>query len=430
MVTKSYLIKQLKARQVLDCKGRPVVEVDVITSDGVMGRAGASTGTSVGKNESFVLRDKNPSLYNGLSVYNAIRNIKDIIAPELLGMDVREQELIDRKMIELDGTKHKSKLGGNAIYAVSVANARAASAASEKSFYKYMAPQQVKTIPLPAFNMINGGTYGANTLAFQEFMVIPWKVSSIAESVRIGVEIFHHLGDVIKKHQNGRPAVMGNYSGYGAPSEDPFEIFDIINKAASDLGYEDKICYSMDCASSEIYDEEKDAYFYKGEYVRRDYLISIFTRLSKKYPIGFIEDCLHEEDFEGFSIANKDIEAYIIGDDLLCTNIERLRKALDMKAVKGMILKPNQVGTITEALETANFAQGNNLLIVGSGRAGGVLDDPVCELGISLGLPLIKTGAPRSGERTNSLNTLLRIAEESEVKLSPFNLKSIPGFLS
>lgn len=425
----TYRITQLKARQVLDSKGRPVVEVDVITGGGAMGRAGASTGTSVGTNESFVLRDNDPNLFGGLSVFKAIDNINKIIFPAILGMDVREQALIDKKMIELDGTRYKSNLGGNAIYAVSVASARAAASASGESLYQYMASKQIKTIPLPAFNMINGGTYGTNTLAFQEFIVIPWDVSSIAESVRIGVEIFYKLGEIINKYQNGRPALLGNYSGYGAPSEDPFELFDMINEAASSLGYKEKICYSLDCASSEIYDEEKNAYMYRGEYVGRDDLISLFTRLTKKYPIGFIEDCLEEEDFEGFRKANRIIDAYIIGDDFLCTSIDRVKKAVNMQATRGMVLKPNQAGTITEALETVRFMKESNLLIVGSGRAGGVLDDPVCELGISFGVPLIKTGAPRSGERTNGINILLRAEEELEFQCLPFNLDTIQGFL-
>lgn len=418
-------ISKLKARQVLDSKGRPVIEVDVLTEDGFMGRAGASTGTSVGQNESFVLRDNDPKCFNGLSVYKAIENVEKKIAPALIGMDVTDNKAIDEKLIEIDGTEHKSNLGGNTIYACSVAAARAGAASLNIPLYRFLSLGEIKSIYTPSYNMINGGTYNGKTFSFQELIVIPKGVSTVAEGVRIGVEIFMQLGEVIKRNQNGKPATMGNYSGYGAPTEDIFELFDMITYAAKQLGYENNFFFSMDCASSEIYDSEKDAYLYCGEYKSRGELIDLLSKVTKKYPMLFIEDLLHEEDFEGYKYAAGKINARLIGDDFLCTNINRVKKAFGMGAIQGMILKPNQVGTLTEALDTVKFLKENNMLVIASGRAGGVLDDPIAELAVAVGAPLMKTGAPRSGERTSFTNYALRVEEELGGKAKMFDVSTI-----
>jgi enolase len=419
-------IKQIKARQVLDCKGRPVAEVDVITEDGHIGRAGASTGSSVGANESFVLRDGNPKIFGGMSVYNAIENIEKKIAPAIIGIDVNNQDAIDRTMIKLDGTRYKTNLGGNAIYATSVAVARAAAATKNTSLYRSMATDEIKYIFTPTSNVVNGGSYHDKTLAFQEFMVMPYGVPTVNDAVRIIVEVFQHLGDVIKKNNNGRAANMGNYSGYGAPSDDPFEVFDLICKAVSDLGYKDNVVYSIDCASSEYYDEKENAYLYRGKLVDRDEIIKVLAGLADKYPIAFIEDALQEEDFEGFKLANQRINSVIIGDDFLCTSLDRAKKAVEMGAAKGMIFKPNQAGTLTEALETAHYMMEKGLLVVPSGRAGGVLGSPEKEIGLALGTYIAKSGAPRSGSRTEGLNFSMRAAEELNIPM--INVMDIPNF--
>lgn len=404
-------IKEVRVRQVLDCKGRPVAEVDIITEAGFMGRAGASTGSSVGANESFVLRDNDPKLYGGLSVYTAIGNIRNIIAPAIIGMDVHDQAAIDQKMIELDGTRYKTNLGGNAIYAVSVAVAKAAAAENGKPIFQNMAKKPIEYIMSPSANVINGGTYHGKTQAFQEFMLLPHGVESVEQSVRMIVETFYHLEDVIKKYNGGKPA-MGNYSGWGAPSDDPIEVFDIIAEAVEDLGFTDYMAYAMDCASSEYYDEEKQLYKWRGEYVDREFIIDTLATISRKHPIAFVEDALQEEDFEGFRLASEKVNAVIIGDDFLCTSLDRAQKAVEMGAARGMILKPNQAGTLTEALQTAKFMMDRNLLVVPSGRAGGTLDSPEKEIGLALGTWVTKTGAPRSGSRTMGFNFLLRTAEE------------------
>ncbi|MBP7278868.1 MAG: phosphopyruvate hydratase [Sedimentibacter sp.] len=419
-------IKQVKARQVLDSKGRPVVEVDVITEDGYRGRAGASTGSSVGINESFVMRDGNPKLFGGMSVYRAIEKIERIIAPAIIGKDVNDQEAIDRIMIELDGTRLKTNLGGNAIFAVSVAVARAAAAVKNTSLYRNMATNDIKYIFTPASNIVNGGSYHDKTLAFQEFMIMPYDVPTINDAIRIIVEVFQHLGDVIKKNNNGRPANMGNYSGYGAPSDDPFEVLDLISKAVSDLGYENNVVYSIDCASSEFYDEKENAYLYRGKLIDREEIIKVLIDIANKYPIAFIEDALQEEDFEGFKFANQRINSVIIGDDFICTSLDRAKKAVEMGAARGMIFKPNQAGTLTEALETARYMMDKGMLVVPSGRAGGVLDSPEKEIGLALGTEVVKSGAPRSGERTDGLNFAIRAAEEFNIPM--VNIKELPYF--
>lgn len=421
------IIKTVTARQVFDSKGRPVVEAEVITETGIVGRSGASTGTSVGANESYVLRDGDAALFKGLSVFKAVENVKNKIAPVLEGMDVLDQRAIDQAMIDLDGTRYKTNLGGNAIYAVSCAAARAASLVSGKEFWEYFADKKPERIFAPAYNMVNGGTYGDKTLDFQEFLVIPTNVNTFYEGSRIGVEIFYEMGEVIKRH-TGKPAVMGNYSGYGAPSEDPFEIFDMLTEAVNELGYQDKVIFSLDCAASELYDKEKDAYKFKGEYISRSELIDILAKLSDKYPIGFIEDPLQEEDFEGYAKAGKDINAVLIGDDFICSSVDRAEKAISMNAVRGMILKPNQAGTLSEAIDAVSLMKSKGMLVVASGRAGGVYEDPNAELAIALGLPLMKTGAPRSGERVAFTNTGLRVEEKLTGKRTMADPLSIAGF--
>ena len=404
-------IKEVKARQVLDCKGRPVAEVDIITEKGVLGRAGASTGSSVGANESFVLRDGDPNVYGGLSVYHAIDNIRNVIAPAIIGMDVQDQTAIDETMIALDGTRYKTKLGGNAIYAVSVAAAKAAAAENGKQIYQNMARKPISYIMSPSANVINGGTYNGKTQAFQEFMILPHGVRTIEESVRMIVEVFYHLDEVIRKYNGGKPA-MGNYSGWGAPSDDPMQVLDIIAEAVNDLGFTDHMVYALDCASSEYYDAEKCLYRWRGDYVDRDFIIDQLAAISRKYPLAFVEDALQEEDFEGFKLASERINTVIVGDDFLCTSLDRAEKAVSMGAARGMIFKPNQAGTLTEALRTAKFMMDRGLLVIPSGRAGGTLDSPEKEIAVALGAWVTKTGAPRSGSRTNGFNFLLRTSEE------------------
>ncbi len=418
-------ITNVVARQVLDSNGRPVVEVDIMTESGCMGRAGASTGTSVGANESYVLRDGKPDYWGGLSVMKAVENVEKQIAPAIIGMDVHDQEKIDRKMIALDGTRYKTVLGGNAIFATSVAAAYASAAENHKHIYQNIATKPIEYIMSPSANVINGGTYNGKTMPWQEFMVLPYGMKDVNESIRMIVEIFYHLGDVLKKYNNGRP-VVGNYSGWGAPSDDPYEVMGILAEAVADLGYTDHIAYALDCASSEYYDEEKNLYRWRGSLVDRDFVISQLEGLARKYPIAFVEDALQEEDFEGFKLAGERINSVIIGDDFICTSLDRAKKAVEMGAARGMIFKPNQAGTITEALETAKYMMEKGLLVVPSSRAGGTLDSPEKELGLALGVWTVKTGAPREGTRTHGFNFLMHSSYELQVPMT--NIMELPVF--
>ena len=419
-------IKQVKTRQILDGNGRPAVEVDIITESGHIGRAGASTGTSVGINEACILRDDNPDLFHGMSVYQALENIEQKIAPAIIGMDVFDQEKIDNAIIELDGTRNKTKLGGNAVYGTSCAVLRAMAAVKGQPLYLAMADKTPTHVFCPTSNVVNGGTYFDKTLAFQEFMIIPYDITDANEAVRVIVEVFVRLGRVIEKNSGGKKPNMGNYSGHGAPSDDPFEVFDLIQQAVSELGYQKNICYAIDCAASEFYDAKEGAYKYRGGLISTNELIDILAKLADKYPIAFIEDALEEEDFEGYKLASECINSVIVGDDFLCTNLERAKKAVEMGAAKGMVFKPNQAGTITEAMAAAEYMIKEGLLVIPSGRAGGTADSAEKEIAIAKGMSLAKIGAPRAS-RTNSFNLVMRTAEELNVPLA--NVRELP-FLS
>ena len=403
-------IRNIVARQLVDCKCRPMVEVDVVTESGIFGRGSAPTGSSVGMHEAFILRDNDPSDYNGMSVHKAVKKVEEVIRPALIGMDVADQRAIDEKMIALDGTPNKSNLGGNAIYSTSIAALRAAANTAGVTTYRYLAGGDIKTIPIPSFNMINGGRYGDITLAFNEFIVVPYKADNINEAVQIGINIFEKLKDILAEY-SGKEPVVGRSYGWAAPSDDPEIVLSLLEKAAAACGHQDKVAFALDCASNAMYDKKSNSYLLKGKRVPSDELIHYAKGLTEKFPLLFIEDLLDENDWEGFSAAVSQIKrSIIIGDDFTVTNLDRIRRAYDQKAIQGFILKPNQVGTITEALDAYDFARRRNLATVPSGRAGGVTDDIVMDLAVGLQVPFIKNGAPRSGERIDKLNFLMRAA--------------------
>lgn len=388
-----------------------MVEVDVVTEDGYLGRGCAPTGSSVGKFESCVLRDNDPSEYHGLSVHKAVDNVNNIIAPALIGMDVADQKAIDRKMIELDGTPEKKVLGGNAIYSVSIATFRAAAEAAHQTLYDYIAGGSIKTVPVPSFNVVNGGHYATLTQPFNEFIIMPYGADSIYDSVEMGINTFQELEKVITKYLGRKPEVAPSY-GYAAPSEDPEVILNLISEAIENCGYTGKIGFAFDCASSEMYDRESNTYLLKGKRVSAEELIAYTKMLTEKFNFVFIEDLLDEEDWENYPKANKEItRTNIIGDDFIVTNRARLERAYELNALDGFILKPNQVGTITEALETYEYAQAHDMLAITSGRAGGVIGDVVMDLAVGLQVGFIKNGAPRSGERIDKLNFLMRACD-------------------
>lgn len=404
----SSIIKSVHARQIVDCKCRPMVEVDVVTDDGFIGRGCAPTGSSVGMFESCVLRDNDPNEYHGLSVHKAVDNVNNIIAPAIIGMDVTKQKEIDQVMIDLDGTKDKSLLGGNAIYSTSIAVFRAAAEAARLPLYDYIAKGNINIVPVPSFNVINGGHYPELTQPFNEFLIMPYGAETIYEAVEMAINVFQELESVITAYLGHKPAVAPSY-GYASPSEDPEVNLELISKAIENCGYTGKIGFAFDCASSEMYDRKSGTYLLKGKRVTAAELIAYAKYLTEKYNFVFIEDLLDEEDWENYPIAHKEItRTILLGDDFIVTNIDRLKKAYESKSIDGFILKPNQVGTITEALETYEFAKAHGLFAIPSGRAGGVIGDVVMDLAVGLQVPFIKNGAPRSGERIDKLNFLMR----------------------
>ena len=413
------IIKSVHARQIVDCKCRPMVEVDVVTDDGYIGTGCAPTGSSVGKAESFVLRDNNPNEYHGLSVHVAVDNVNNIIAPAIIGLDVMDQKHIDQVMIQLDGTLLKEKLGGNAIFSVSIAVFRAAAAAKGVPLYEHIAGGKIRTVPIPSFNVVNGGHFENLTQPFNEFIIMPYGADTIEQAVEMGINTFQELEKVLTKYLGHKPVVASSY-GYAAPSEDPEVILELMSEAIDNCGYTGKIGFAFDCASSEMYDQETNTYLLKGRRVTADELIAYAKYLTEKYDFVFIEDLLDEEDWESYPKAVKAItRTNILGDDFIVTNLERLVSANDLKAIDGFILKPNQVGTISEAMDTYLYALHHDLIAVPSGRAGGVIGDVVMDFAVGLQVGFIKNGAPRSGERIDKLNFLIRACDNNkECKLS------------
>ena len=378
------VIQKISARQVLDCKARPMLEVDVFTQDGSMGRGAAPTGTSVGAHEAFVLRDYDVNEFNGLSVHKAVNTVETVIAPALLGMDAADQRAIDQRMLELDGTENKERLGGNSIYSVSIACLRAAAAAHKL------------------------------TQPFNEFMLAPWKADSVEEAVELAVKVYQRLEQVISRYLGGKKPFLGGSYGWAAPSDDPDVVLQLMAQAVEECGCADKMAYCLDCASSEMYDRHTDTYLYGSRRVSREELIDHAAELIRKYPILFIEDLLAEDDWDGFVQAHQKLKGVkLIGDDFIVTNRRRLQKAYERHALDGFILKPNQVGTITEALDTHAYAQSNGLLTIPSGRSGGAVGDIVADLALALEAPISKNGAPKSGERLDKINSLLRASSDN-----------------
>jgi enolase len=408
-------IASVVARQLLDCKARPLVQVEIITDTGYVGCGASPTGSSVGTHEAFVLRDGDQSEYNGLSVHRAVSAVTDEIAPVLVGAELDDPRCLDRVLIELDGTPDKHRLGGNAIYSTSIALVRAASAAAGVPTYAYVRAllglEPATTVPAPSFNMINGGRYDDVFQPFNEFLVVPYRADSIESAVEKGVSLFGVLGEVLARRLGRAPLIASSY-GYVAPSSDPRVVMAALAEAVERAGCADVMAFALDCASSEVYDKRTQTYALNGERVAAEVLIDYARALSEDFPMLFIEDLLDGDDWDGFTKAVQTIDrSIILGDDLIVTNPGRLERAVKTSAVDGFILKPNQVGTIAEALDCFEYASQNAILTIPSGRSGGVIDDVVMDLAVGLGAPFQKNGAPRSGERIEKLNFLLRAAE-------------------
>ena len=404
-------IKSVHARQLIDCKCRPLVEVDVITEGGALGRGEAPTGSSVGMYESYVLRDNDPKEYHSMSVHKAVANVNEIIGPKLIGMDVQDQRALDEAMIALDGTADKHVLGGNAIYSTSIACFRAAAESEHRPLYDYIAQGKIKTVSIPSFNVINGGLNDGIRQAYNEFIVMPYRAEDIEQAVEIAVDVFQHLGPVIKRYTRKEAAVGRSY-GWTAPSEDPEECIKLILEAVDRCGVLDKCALALDCAISDMYDAETKTYYLDGKQRTTEEMIGYMKYLTEKYPFVFVEDMLDENDWDGFRRAHEEIHRTLsIADDFTVTNKARIERAVAQDSIDGFILKPNQVGTITEALDAHEYAKAHGLLSIPSGRSGGVIGDVVMDLAAGLQIPFIKNGCPRSGERIDKLNFLMRVKD-------------------
>ncbi len=407
-------IRSIHARQVMDCKFRPVLEAAVELECGIAGQGAAPTGTSVGSYEAEVLRDNDKESFRGLSVFQAIENVNTVIAPALKGMDIMDQRAIDERMIELDGTMNKSRLGGNAIYSVSIACLRAAAEVQKKSVYQVVAGEPLKTVPLPTANSIIGGPYANYTVCFQEFTFCPYKAKDMTEAMEIIFHVHREIGEVFSRAWGGQPAPIGNSHGWMPPTEDPEEIMQMLSEAVKACGYEDKTAYALDMASTEMYDKDTDTYYLNGRQISAEEQIAYVRKMTEKYPFLFIEDVLQENDWEGYRRATEEItRTILIGDDLTITNPALLKRAYEEKAVQGFIFKPNQIGTITEAIEARKYAKEHHMLTIPSQRGGGTIWDVVIDLGVGLEAEACKSCAPRGGESVYAMNCIYRASQEN-----------------
>lgn len=406
-------IKDIKGREILDSRGNPTVEVDVILDNGIIGRASVPSGASTGSREALELRD-NDNRYNGKGVLKAVNNVNTILRDNLIGFEINKQKELDYKMIELDGTKDKSNLGGNAILGVSMAYLKACALDSNLPLYKYVSinyGDKKVSEPIPMMNILNGGVHADNNIDFQEFMIIPTG-KSIKEIIRKGSEIFHTLKSILK--EKGLSTNVGDEGGFAPNLNNNSECFDLIIEAINKAGYTPgkDVFMGIDAASSEFY---KDGmYNIDNKSLTREELFNYYEELVNKYPLISIEDPVEENDFEGFKLITEKLgnKIQLVGDDLFTTNKEYLQKGIDMKAGNAILLKVNQIGTITETLETINLARENNYKTIISHRSGETEDTTIASLAVGLNLGQIKTGSMSRTDRIAKYNELIRIEEE------------------
>ena len=406
-------IVDVKAREILDSRGNPTVEVDVVLENGIKARAAVPSGASTGEREALEMRDGDKSRFGGKGVLNAVKNVNEKIKPVVVGMDVFEQEKIDTAMLELDGTKTKSNLGANAILGVSMAALKAAAKAKGMPLYKYVGDG--KTLPVPMMNIINGGAHADNKLDFQEFMIIPQR-DTIKERVQVGAEVFHALKSVL--NERGLSTGVGDEGGFAPDLDSNTEGFELIMEAIKKAGYEPGVDVKLgiDVAASEFYEDGKYNLVGEGRCLTSDELIEFYKELVSKYPIISIEDPVDENDWEAFAKITKELgyKVQLVGDDLFVTNKECLQKGIDMKAGNAILLKVNQIGSITETLETIKLAKENGYKTIISHRSGETEDTTIADLAVGLDLGQIKTGSMSRTDRVCKYNQLIRIEEELE----------------
>ena len=411
------IIINVHARQILDSRGNPTVEVDVMTENGMIGRAAVPSGASTGEHEAVELRDGGKS-YMGKGVSQAVKNVNTLIAEEIIGASVFEQNLIDKTMIDLDGTPNKSKLGANAILGVSLAVAKAAAAELGMPLYRYVGGVSANTLPVPMMNIINGGSHSDAPIAFQEFMVMPVKAKSFTQAMQMGTEIFHHLKKVL--HDRGLSTAVGDEGGFAPELDGTEDALDTISKAVTNAGYKmgDEVLIALDCASAEFYVDGKYDYTKfegdKGAVRTSAEQAEYLAQLCDKYPIVSIEDGMDENDWDGWKMLTDKIgdKVQLVGDDLFVTNVERLSRGIEQGIANSILIKVNQIGTLTETIAAVNMAKNAGYTSVMSHRSGETEDNTIADLAVALNTGQIKTGSASRSDRMAKYNQLLRIEEE------------------
>jgi len=405
------VIKSVTAREILDSRGNPTVEVEVKLEDKSIGRAAVPSGASTGAFEAAELRDGG-SRYLGKGVETAVKNVVLKIAPAVIGMKADDQRLLDEKMIALDGTKNKSSLGANAILGVSLATARAAAISSNQSLFKYLGGSSAKTLPVPMMNILNGGAHADTNVDIQEFMIAPIGAQSFKESLRWGAEIYHSLKSVLKK--KGLATSIGDEGGFAPNLESNRAALDLILVAIENAGFKagTQIALAMDVAATEFFEDGK--YKFEGKLLTSEQMIAYYSELVSAYPLVSIEDPLDEDDWSGWAKLTAELgeKIQIVGDDLFVTNIERLTKGIESKTANALLVKVNQIGSLTETIDAVNLAHKNNYKSMMSHRSGETEDTTIADLAVALNCGQIKTGAPARSERVAKYNQLLRIEEE------------------
>ena len=409
-------VTNITARQILDSRGNPTVEVDVLTENGFLGRAAVPSGASTGVHEAVELRDGDKKIYDGKGVLKAVKNVNFIIAESLLGWDVADQSGIDNEMLLLDGTKNKSKLGANAILAVSLAVAKAAALEANLPLYRYVGGTNAKVLPIPMMNILNGGAHADNKIDFQEFMVMPIGASSFSEALRWGVTVFHQLKAVLKK--KGYSTNVGDEGGFAPNMQSNEEAIETLLTAIEKAGFKtgSQVAIAIDPAVSEMYNASKKVYhFHKsdGKKLSSEKMVAYWEGWVRQYPIVSIEDGMAEDDWKGWQLLTQKLgtKIQVVGDDLFVTNEDRLQKGIDLKAANALLVKVNQIGTLTETINAVTLAQRNGYNTIMSHRSGETEDTTIADLAVALNCGQIKTGSASRTDRVAKYNQLLRIEE-------------------
>lgn len=411
------LIDNIVAREILDSRGNPTVEVDVYLDSGAMGRAAVPSGASTGEHEAVELRDGDKGRYLGKGVQKAVENVNEIICNELIDMDAMEQVEIDKTMIELDGTENKGKLGANAILGISLAIAKAAANELEIPLYRYIGGTNAKTLPVPMANILNGGAHSSAPIDFQEYMVMPVGSPTFKEGIRCVAEVFHNLKNIL--HDKGLSTTVGDEGGFAPDLKDNEEPLKVIMQAIEKAGYKpgEDVCIAMDPASSEFYDKDKKKYVFKKSDKRElssSEMVDFYAHLVNNYPIISIEDATAEDDWEGWKILTDKLgkKVQLVGDDLFVTNVKRLQMGLDKGVANSILIKVNQIGSLTETLDSIELAKTHNYTSVVSHRSGETEDTTIADIVVATNAGQIKTGSASRSDRIAKYNQLLRIEEE------------------